>query len=736
MLSLCFRKRRKGDGAALIIVLAFVVLLSALIVAYVFQSRTDRQLAKSSFDDANADLLARSALDIIVGDFKQEVADGSISSGAFVPRTNDDLVPRRSGNPAFTGSEYPNDPTPNLIRISVYPDLIAAYGVASRASAVNSTTDVSLNGRSVALERWNNHYLLPRHDPTSGSGSTPMSPLLGDSTGFSPPNWVLVTRNGPMSFASWQSSLKDSTSTNNNFVVGRYAYAVYDEGGLLDINVAGYPTSASNNPTVTDIGRKGVLAFADLTVLPTSGSGTMSSTAINRFVGFRNYATTQLSSTSLNFSFTTACVSCFVNYYLGSPQIGTNQDFGLVNRVSTGSGSNIRTDESFITRFELIATRSAGAAVANPNTLQYLGTFSRERNRSTWGNSITQLASRFPLSRFEVFAATPPSIANTSLIQTYFGLLYVPAVTSPAPIPEHWQYVGMSGATLQATIPSITGTNQSPDFFPLVQYALPSASIGEILSIGASLIDQRDPDPNTTWIEYGDLAAPQKAWGADQNPPPNPTDPRPSTAPVMLGRAFRNVGELGYAYRNGTTSLDFRAAGSVDAPLLDLFTYDTASTRSGIVNLNSRQPHVLAAILRGAITSESSSTIVSKSNSDALNAARSIVNATGVPGGAISGRQDVARLASSSVVTTTPFNATGTTAEEIRETIARALAEVGQTRTWGLMIDIIAQSGRYPPSANGLANFVVEGEKHYWLHIAIDRFTGEVIDRQLEAVYE
>ena len=31
---------------------------------------------------------------------------------------------------------------------------------------------------------------------------------------------------------------------------------------------------------------------------------------------------------------------------------------------------------------------------------------------------------------------------------------------------------------------------------------------------------------------------------------------------------------------------------------------------------------------------------------------------------------------------------------------------------------------------------VVEGEKRYWLHIAIDRFTGEVIDQQLEAVYE
>jgi len=30
----------------------------------------------------------------------------------------------------------------------------------------------------------------------------------------------------------------------------------------------------------------------------------------------------------------------------------------------------------------------------------------------------------------------------------------------------------------------------------------------------------------------------------------------------------------------------------------------------------------------------------------------------------------------------------------------------------------------------------VKGEKSYWLHVAIDRFTGEIIDQQLEAVKE
>ena len=71
-----------------------------------------------------------------------------------------------------------------------------------------------------------------------------------------------------------------------------------------------------------------------------------------------------------------------------------------------------------------------------------------------------------------------------------------------------------------------------------------------------------------------------------------------------------------------------------------------------------------------------------------------------------------------------------------RESIVRALSEVGQTRTWNLLIDVIAQSGNYPPGENNLANFVVQGEQHYWVHVAIDRFSGQVTDKQIEVVNE
>ena len=58
-------RRSSNKAAALIIVLAFVVILAGLAVAYLSLATTDRQLAHASFRDTHADLLARSALDIV-----------------------------------------------------------------------------------------------------------------------------------------------------------------------------------------------------------------------------------------------------------------------------------------------------------------------------------------------------------------------------------------------------------------------------------------------------------------------------------------------------------------------------------------------------------------------------------------------------------------------------------------------------------------------------------------------
>ena len=54
-----------------------------------------------------------------------------------------------------------------------------------------------------------------------------------------------------------------------------------------------------------------------------------------------------------------------------------------------------------------------------------------------------------------------------------------------------------------------------------------------------------------------------------------------------------------------------------------------------------------------------------------------------------------------------------------------------------LLIDVVAQSGDYKPNVPRLQDdFVVEGEQRYWVHVAIDRVTGKVIDKQIAVVTE
>src|SRR5437016_13984152 len=130
------------QGAALIIVLAFMALLTGLALAYFSHTATDRQLAQASFHDASADLLARTALDIIVSSLKREIA----VAGVNVTQAN--IQPQRSGDDASI---------PNLIRRSVRNDAISPPGVPSLASTVSSGPVDPANPErgEITRARWN-----------------------------------------------------------------------------------------------------------------------------------------------------------------------------------------------------------------------------------------------------------------------------------------------------------------------------------------------------------------------------------------------------------------------------------------------------------------------------------------------------------------------------------------------------------------------------------------------------
>jgi len=701
------------SGVALIIVLAFVVLLAGIVTAYLASSAIERRLAHGSFNEIKAAQLARSALSVIIGDLKQEIANGSTSTTVngitlYAPTAATNILPQRSGVPA--GSP---DPIPNLVRRSIRADGIVIPGIGSRASALSSApapSPAAPKKGDISAGRWNKHYLIPRPAGTDPIDTAPIP-------SFTAPDWVFVADEGPVILSSPTRS-----------VIGRYAYAVYDEGGLLDVNVAGYPPVPNSVPS--QFGPKGFLSFADLTVAG------LSSSAVSDLIGWRNYASIQPGGSFGSFVISAASATRYFDFVVSNSS-GFLKTGGLV--------WNGRTDQMFTSRQMLIAYRAATGFSAG--ALQYLGTFSRDLNFATWGPAATRrvttsfarpdgtiarqgepLIRRFCLSKLSWIGQNGPiPSSRASDIRRDFGLAWNV---------DHWDYYGANGLSLADAIPAIDGTRE-PDFFQLLDLARetisPRPTIGEILSLGASIIDQSDSGTGDapTVIEYAGPPAPSPA-------PPNPQahgreiaapSPAPNPTPIVLNRALRSPGELGYAYKNVSTTLDFYTPGTADTSLLDLFSTSPANVRAGVINLNTRNSVVLAAMIAGTVRNEGSTAIVTTANGK--NAALDIVTATDPSTGTPAlGRYELGRL--TAAVRT---SATGA-GEEARELISRSLAEVAQTRTWNLMIDVIAQSGRFPGIATSLSQFVVEGERRYWLHVAIDRFTGEVIDQQLETVYE
>jgi hypothetical protein len=266
--------------------------------------------------------------------------------------------------------------------------------------------------------------------------------------------------------------------------------------------------------------------------------------------------------------------------------------------------------------------------------------------------------------------------------------------------------------------------------------------------------------------------------------------------PVILNRPFRSVAEMGYAFRGSPwKNISFFAPETADAALLDVFCLAEPPPLAGgdgvaadpvvagKINLNTRQEPVLRALLAGALKDELN-TAGLISTEDAAAAAKALIaRTTGTKEwlGPLTNVSELAgKLIGKDMGTTvqptdpvysswTPPPTTNTVRnldmelktgltwhysgfsadldnvfsstkdkknQRLRESVIRALADGGQTRVWNLLIDLIVQTGRIPDSARDLTRFAKDGEARVWVHLAIDRFTGEILDKQLEWVPE
>lgn len=214
--------------------------------------------------------------------------------------------------------------------------------------------------------------------------------------------------------------------------------------------------------------------------------------------------------------------------------------------------------------------------------------------------------------------------------------------------------------------------------------------------------------------------------------------------PYILNRPFQSVGELGYVFRDQPfKTLDLWSDKSADGALIDLFSVsDQAMVAAGKVNINSASESVMTAILRN-VTKQANSvagSALSSSEATALaSAAAGEIRTNGAlrDASAISSRLGgvfhtaAASVAGNNTSLNQPFRN-----KSYGEAPIRALANVADIRTWNLLVDVVAQSGRLAVNATGLQDFIVEGERRYWLHVSVDRIAGKLVSAQMEPVYE
>lgn len=496
---------KKNSAMALVIVLLTVVLVTILFLALFSWSTLNRQASFGNLRQAQVDLLTETAVQTIVGDLKGEILEGSDVGGTG---TNHFFRPKHAGNLMPTKS--PTNAIPNLVKVSksglpAWTNSVSASFVnvgPARASA-SSSTSRSKNRRYISQERWK-------------------APALVADSLFSShwrdPDWILITRDGAATNGLISSSLTElgnPASGNNSFVLGRFSYAIYNVGGLLDINATGNRLSAQQNRL------KGRSHSADLQ-------------QIDAILDPQTLIQWRWPITSTNAS--------AVYPGLSAP----SRQFDRVE-AADASGS----EQIFANRQELLKYQALHTNQFQVDALPYLTVFSREVNAPSakpssadpvrnpgffeicWttdrvlpdGTKVKTgepvVASRFPLSRLALVSDSAVSGTNdaSNEIYRYFGL----SRTSNS---DPWIYDHGNPNNI-LTLAQVEALGREPDFFELLKASLLQGSLGkagfaagdnwdmaksqsrdvnkdiQILQIGANLIDQADPDSWPTPIRFG-----------------------------------------------------------------------------------------------------------------------------------------------------------------------------------------------------------------------------------------
>lgn len=509
------------SGMALVVTLAIVVLLTFLVVAFFSAATTYRVVENTSAGGVTAKILAEGAVgavqaelvgEIIAGSTNTSVVTAGVTNKIYYPTTVTNMVPKRAVSSAITATDTN---FANLVKQSGRPFYSGAtiFG----GTSTDSSTTASANGRRVGEKRWDAPMLAGANFATNQA-----------------PNWIYITPTG-------------YTNAISDDVIGRVAFNVYDVGGLLNANVAGFaPKSGGGDPE--EMPTKGSAVWADLRALP----------GINpEAFGISNAWPPKWRITGDWASFNSTDPESSLAYY---ERTGWRTAF--LNAAGTAS------DRMFASRQDLIRYAKAYPGTFTPSgdiipALQYFTTFSREidapsyapdsglpvvRPENRGGNDAAGtpreqinpkilelrvaagftringsaakpgeplLANRFPLERLKWVQDLRRGDASLATkVQQAFGLAYDSSV-------DAWTYNhGKPDGILRLS--EVTG--REPDFFELLKAAIDVGSLGksagantlggafadnrdvpihnQLIQIAANIIDQYDDDNFPTRIRF------------------------------------------------------------------------------------------------------------------------------------------------------------------------------------------------------------------------------------------
>lgn len=515
--------RRASDGVALVITLAMIVLLTALLISFFSAVTATRKTQVARSGGTSATLLAQGALAAISGDLRAEIRENStpvtVGSPALTfhrPKTTADMRPVRA-LPSAVG--LADEDFLNLVKQSGEP-FSSAAAIFDFAATNNSST-AAPNKRVVSPARWTAPMLTG-------------APFAASQT----PRWIYVNSDG-------------YSATAGATTIGRVAFNVYDVGGLLDANVAGFGAINGGQTEPTEVRTKGDAVWADLRVLPGIAATAFSSAGVAARTawppGWR------LTGDWGDFDVNSAA-------RLHYERSGWRRPF-----VTAGGAAS---DRMFASRQDLVRYARAfpGTFVANADgtlpALQYLTTFSRDLDRPSHepdpdrpkvgadspsggndangldndlnpslltevkGDGTLAIKRRFPLSRLELVATPiPPAnpVASGTDIREFFGLEWNPAA-------NRWIYDHGDAADILPLVD--VPADRDPDFFELLKAAITVGSLGkqlgvtfpgahvgladlparlggvdgsvnyQIVQIAANIIDQADADSYPTRINF------------------------------------------------------------------------------------------------------------------------------------------------------------------------------------------------------------------------------------------